>query len=351
MKKKKLALCATFSQEVMELISEYCDITRAGFLKSRGLPITEDELLKDCLGFEMVALSHEKTTDRCIEAWVESGMKFIICCRGTPTTVPVGSIRKHRIPLCYAPGRNAEAVAEFTFGLILSLTRSIASSACHIKQGLYLGPPMDDPLDAVHNPTACWFAPDGRTFDTIYGAGTELYGKKIGIVGYGSIGARVARIAKGFGMTVLGYDAFIPEQRLLDDGVSSTEIESLFRSSDVVTLHLPVTQETTGMVDASLLQTMKRGAILINTSRAAVINQRDFIRVMDEGRISGAALDVFWSEPLPANHPILRMENVLVTPHMAGISKDIEKWTGNISAVDIINYCKGEPLCHVWQGN
>lgn len=349
--KKKLALCASFSQDVLNKISEYCEITPAGFLKSGGVPVSEETLLNDCLGFEMVALSHEKTTARCIDAWVASGMKFITCCRGIPTTVPAEAVRKHGIPLCHAPGRNAEAVAEFTFGVILSLTRGIVQSAFAIRQGLYLGPEIDDVLNVPHDPAACWFAPDGRTFDSIFGAGAELFGRTIGIVGYGSIGTRVARIAKGFGMEVLAYDAFTPAQKLIDEGVVPSGIEELFEASDVVTLHLPVTPGTMGMVNDSLLGRMKKDAVFINTSRAIVVNQKDFIKTMEEGRIGGAALDVFWTEPLPANHPVLKMDNVLVTPHMAGVSKDIDRWTGMISAEDIIHYCKGEPLCHIWQGN
>ena len=348
--KKRLALCATFSPEVMEEISRYCDITPAGFLKSGGAPVSEETLLQDCLGFEMVALSHEKTTPRCIDAWVESGMKFITCCRGTPSTVPVARVREHGLPLCHAPGRNAEAVAEFTFGVMLSLMRGITRSSSAVKSGLYLGPAMKNVLDAPYVPTACWFAPDGRTFDSIFGAGPELYGRTLGIVGYGSIGVRVARIAKGFGMQVIAYDAYTPQEKMTSQGVEPVELDEIFSRSDVVTLHLPATPETMGMIDRSLLGRMKPEAYLINTSRAMVVNQRDLVSALEEKKIAGAALDVFWTEPLPANHPVLQMDNVLVTPHMAGVSQDIERWTGTISAEDIIHYCKGEPLCHIWRG-
>ena len=349
--KKKLALCATFSPQVMEEISKYCEITPAGFLKSGGAPVDEETLLRDCQGFEMVALSHEKTTERCIDAWVESGMKFITCCRGTPSTVPVARVRAHGLPLCHAPGRNAEAVAEFTFGVMLGLMRSITRSSAAVANGLYLAPPMDNLLDAPYDPTACWFAPDGRTFDSIFGAGPELFGRTLGVVGYGSIGTRVARIAKGFGMRVLAYDVFTPAEKMVAEGVEPTPLEELFGQSDVVTLHLPVTPDTIGMINKSLLDRMKPTAYLINTSRAVVVNQRDFVEALSAGRIAGAALDVFWTEPLPANHPILAMDNVLVTPHMAGVSQDIDRWTGTIAAEDILHYCKGEPLCHIWRGN
>lgn len=351
MEKKRLALCATFSPEVMAEIEKYCDITPAGFLKSGGAPVDEETLLNDCLGFEMVALSHEKTTPKCIDAWVESGMKFITCCRGTPTTVPVARVREHGLPLCHAPGRNAEAVAEFTFGVMLALMRGISTSSRAVKNGMYLAPAMEDVLDAPYVPTACWFAPDGRTFDSVFGAGPELYGRTLGIVAYGNIGSRVARIAKGFGMKVVAYDAYTPKERMIADDVEPVELPELFAQSDVVTLHLPATAETEGMINAELIDLMKPTAYLINDSRAMVVNQKDLVRALEEERIAGAALDVFWTEPLPENHPILKMDNVLITPHMAGVSADIDNWTGTISAEDIIHYCKGEPLAHIWRGN
>ena len=351
MEKKRLALCATFPQDVLDELSQYVDITPAGFFKSGGRPVDEETLLKECLGFEMVALAHEKTTERCIDAWVESGMKFITCCRGTPSTVPVAAVRKHGLQLCHAPGRNAEAVAEFTFGVILALTRSIFESSYAVRQGLYLAPPKDDLINAKLDPMACWFTPDGRTFDSIFGAGPELFGRSIGIVGYGNIGTRVARIAKGFGMKVMAYDIITPAEKMIADGVIPSTMEEIFSQSDIVTLHLPINDSTMGIIDHSLLGLMKPTSYLINTSRAFVVNQKDFLETMASKKIACAAVDVYWTEPLPCNHPILSLPNVLVTPHMAGVSADIDDWTGRISAEDIIHYCKGEPLQHIWRGN
>lgn len=351
MAKKRLALCSTFPDEILEQLSEYVDITPAGFYKSGGKPVDEETLLNECLGFEMVALAHEKTSERCIKAWKESGMKFITCCRGTPTTVDVAAVRRNGLELCYAPGRNAEAVAEYTFGMILALTRGIFASSYAIREGLYLAPPQDDLINATVNPAACWFAPDGSTFDSIFGAGPELYGRTLGIVGFGNIGARVARIAQGFGMKVLGNDTITPPERIRECGAEPAEIERVFAESDFVSIHLPLLDDTIGMIDGRLLGLMKPTAYLINTSRAHVVNLKAFLETMDAGKIAGAAVDVYWTEPLPCNHPVLKLPNVLATPHMAGVSADVDAWTGRIAAEDIIHYCKGEPLQHIWRGN
>ena len=237
-------------------------------------------------------------------------LKIVVRAGAGYDNVDLEAATAHNVCVMNTPGQNSNAVAELAFGLMVMAVRN------------------------MYNGTS----------------GSELKGKKLGIHAYGNVGRNVARIAKGFGMQVIAYDAYTPQEKMTSQGVEPVELDELFSRSDVVTLHLPATPETMGMIDRSLLGRMKPEAYLINTSRAMVVNQRDLVSALEEKKIAGAALDVFWTEPLPANHPVLQMDNVLVTPHMAGVSQDIERWTGTISAEDIIHYCKGEPLCHIWRG-
>lgn len=152
--------------------------------------------------------------------------------------------------------------------------------------------------------------------------GREGAGKQLGLVGFGSIGQVTARLAKALGMHVIGHDPLMPASAPAwrELGVEARSLESVLCESDVVSLHLPLTPQTRGLLDRKRMETMKRDAILINTARGGVVDEAVVAAMLREGRLGGAALDVFDQEPLPAGSPLVGAPNLILTPHIAGVT-------------------------------
>jgi len=209
----------------------------------------------------------------------------------------VPELAKAGIPLATNGGANAPTVAEHTVLLILSLYRKLPLHHATLKSGKWLG------------------------HQEVLGL-SELRGKQVGIVGFGKIGQEVARMVNGFLANVVYYDVFKAsgevEQNL---NAKRLELDALLRTSDIVTLHTPLTESSRGLINAKSLQSMKRNAVLINTARGAAVVEKDLIDALEKGIIAGAGLDVFEKEPL-GDSPLLSFENVVLTPHTAGSTID-----------------------------
>lgn len=276
-------------------------------------------------------------------------MKFIGVAKGTPVTVDNEALKAAGIPLSYTPGRNRVAVAEFNIGLMLAVARKLTLSATGLQKGEHLGESMENIYDVPDVKNVIWGPLDEHHPFTDYGIGFELYGKKLGIAGYGAIGREVAVRAKAFGMEILAYDPYMPAERIEADGAKAVDLNTMLAKSDMVSIHLPVMDATKGMVNKDWFSKMKPTAILINTARAAVIDQKDFVEALQNGEIAGAAIDVYWKEPVPANHPLLSMRNVVCTPHMAGLTTDVDNWSGEMMAQEVLAYLKGEERKYIWK--
>lgn len=189
------------------------------------------------------------------------------------------------------PGGNAVSVVELTFGLMLSLLRQIPKADSLMRRGQW---------------------ESART------VGRELSGKRLGLVGFGNIAARVASVAEAFGMEVVYWSRSPKNTRL----AAYVDLDDLFATSDIVSLHIPLTDETRHLVDRTRLCRLKPHAVLINTARGGVINQADLLQALREEWFAGAGLDVFVEEPLPFDSPFLQLPNVVLTPHMAGSTEE-----------------------------
>ena len=189
------------------------------------------------------------------------------------------------------PGANAVAVAELTLGLMISMGRSIprANSTMH---------------------TGKW---DKKSLQ-----GSELRGKTLGIVGLGRIGLEVARRASAFGMELIGYDPFIAPVIARENNVTLVGIDDLFRASDYLTLHVGLTTQTEGLINAHSIAIMKKGVRIVNCARGELIVDEALVEGLKSGQVGGAALDVFNEEPLPRDHPFWAMKNVIITTHQGG---------------------------------
>ncbi|MDD3794633.1 MAG: 2-hydroxyacid dehydrogenase [Lachnospiraceae bacterium] len=347
--KKKLALCTPIPEKMMDYIKKQCDVSVCGELKYGKGNVTEEMTREECLGHELVVLGDEYAGAGTIKEWAASGMKFIGVAKGTPATVDYGAIADAGIQLSYTPGRNRVAVAEYTIGLMIAAARNLTLSCTGLAKGEHVGEAMEDIYDVpdVKNVT---FGPlDENHPFTDYGIGFELYGKILGIAGYGAIGREVAVRALAFGMEVYVYDPYMPAERIEADGAKAVDLDTMLKASDIVSIHLPVLPSTRGMVNREWFFKMKPSAYVINTARAAVIDQKDFVEALQNKQIAGAAIDVYWKEPIPANHPLLKMRNVVCTPHMAGLTTDVDSWSGTMMGSEIIAYLNGEERKYLWK--
>lgn len=347
--KKKLALCTPIPEKILQSVKEQCDITVCGELKHGKGNVTEEMTREECKGHELVVLGDEYAGGETIREWAASGMKFMGVAKGTPATVDHEAIQEAGIELSYTPGRNRVAVAEFNMGLMIAAARNLTLSSTGLSRGEHVGEPMEDIYDVpdVKNVT---FGPLDENHPFMdYGIGFELYGKKLGIAGYGAIGREVAVRAKAFGMEILAYDPYIPKEKIETDGVQAVDLDTMLSQSDMISIHLPVLPQTKGIVNKDWFSKMKLTAYVINTARAAVIDQKDFVEALQNKQIAGAAIDVYWKEPVPANHPLLKMRNVVCTPHMAGLTTDVDGWSGTMMGEEILAYLKGEQRKYIWK--
>ena len=212
----------------------------------------------------------------------------VISIWGTGTDhVDLASAARHGVTVRNTPGVSAVSIAEHTLALLLAVARRIPQVDAATRAGGW---------------------PRGQS--------VQLHGKTCGIIGLGAIGRQFARLAAGFGMRVIAWTMH-PK-----DGDPIVALDELYRSSDVVSVHLRLSPETTGFLGTREFALMKRSAILVNTARGAIVDESAMLEALTAGRIAGAGLDVFAVEPLPPGHPVLALSNVVITPHCAGITPE-----------------------------
>ncbi|MEM2075504.1 MAG: glyoxylate reductase [Zestosphaera sp.] len=220
------------------------------------------------------------------------------------------------------PGVLTEATAEFTWALILATVRRVVEGDLLVRFGEW------------------WRIRTGWHPKMLLGI--ELRGKTLGVVGLGRIGRRVAEIGvRGFGMRVIYYDLTRNMDAEQELGVTYTDLDTLLRESDVVTLHVPLTPQTRYLIGEGGLRLMKRSAVLINTSRGGVIDTQALIKALNEGWIAGAGLDVYEEEPLPPNHPLTAFKNVVLAPHAASATYDARHGMAEVVAENLLAFYEG----------
>ncbi len=219
--------------------------------------------------------------------------------------------------MCYAPNENSISTAEHAFALILSLYRKIPAGHFSTAKG---------------------------GWDRYKFVGNELFGKTLGVLGLGKVGARLAFRAKAFGMRVFAYDRFLSpyEYLVTESGAELKSLDEVLSSSDIISCHLPLTKETRGFLDYSRFRQMRKGAIIVNTGRGELIVEKDLIRALKEGVIAGAGLDVREMEP-PAESELNGMENVILTPHIAGLTVEAQEKVIDSVAGDVSRVLQGLP--------
>ncbi|MEA5160698.1 2-hydroxyacid dehydrogenase [Cereibacter johrii] len=248
-------------------------------------------------------------------------LKAIAVSRGGPVNVDMAAARARGIPVVNAPGRNASAVAEFTVASLLAETRNLIRGHNDVANGTW-----------------------GRSYYHYDHVGPELSELTIGIVGYGDIGTRVARLLQPFGCRIVIYDPFkdLTEAEKAA-GFEKADLDDLMRRCDVVTLHPRVTPETKGMISRDRIGMMKPGGYIVNTTRGQVLDYAALYDALASGHLRGAALDTFEFEPPPADWPLLKLRNVTLSPHIAGASRHSALKCARMIAEDIALILDGQP--------
>jgi len=339
MKKYKAVVTATIIENELNQLREYCDVTMTGWVKN-GKLLNEDELIEILQDTDILIASYENITKKVIKN--SKKLKLIGCPRGNPVNIDVKAASAMNIPVIYTPGRNANSAAEFTMGLILAELRHIAKAYHSMKIGKYLGKPVRDIYNAPHQDDVMWNIDEDSPYKKF--RGYELKGRTLGLVGLGNIGKRVAKFAKAFDMNIIAYDPYCSKEDAKIIRVKLVSLNTLLSLADFVSIHCKVTKETIGLIGEKELSLMKSNAYIINTARASIIQQDALIKALENKKIAGAALDVYWYEPIPSNHPLLNMENVTFTPHIAGTSDDVPTYQSKMIVEDVIRWINGKEL-------
>ncbi|HHX65256.1 MAG TPA: D-2-hydroxyacid dehydrogenase, partial [Chloroflexi bacterium] len=235
--------------------------------------------------------------------------------------VDIEAARERDIPVSNIPTYGTRSVAQMTFAHLLNLTQHVAEHAQTVRDGRWTR-------------SADWCYWD---FPLI-----ELEGLTMGVLGFGRIGQNVGQVALAFGMNVLAYDVFVKESPI--PGAQMVDLDTIFRESDMISLHLPLTPETQGMVNAERLSQMKNTAFIINTSRGPVINNQDLADALNNGVIAGAGLDVLDVEPPPADNPLLTAKNCYITPHISWATRSARARLMQTAVDNVAAFIKGQPI-------
>ncbi len=290
-------------------------------LKDAGHEVTFDEMDHDTLLQEvekydaLMVRGRTKVVTEIVNAASKGNLKVIGRAGIGVDNVDIETAGKHGIPVVNAPTGATTSVAELTIAHMLSLSRNITKADGTMKKGE-------------------WAKKQLR--------GNELNGKTLGLIGTGNIGKLTGKIARCFGMKIIGYDPFISKEDMAKDGIEKIkDLGVLISSSDFISLHLPHTPKTHYIVNEEMISKMKPTACIINCSRGGTVDEKALYNALKNGKIAGAGIDVFEKEP-PENSPLLQLENVVLTPHLGANTKEGQIRAGTICAEQIIKVLDGK---------
>jgi len=286
-----------------------CERTEVDYFDT--LPGSHEELIERIGDGEIVInIRSSSKFDR--ELFQRAPCLRLISLWGTGTdNVDLAAAGRHGVTITNTPGVSAFSVAEHTLALTLAVARGITAQNLAVRQGEW---------------------PRGQ--------GIELFGKTVGVIGLGAIGRRFAELCRAIGMRVLAWTMHTKPA----PGLELVDLDDLLRASDVVSIHLRLSPQTAGMIAAREFSLMKETAILVNTARGAIVNEAALMEALLTKRIGGAGLDVFTGEPLPAGHALTKLDNVVLTPHCAGITPEALEAGLQMAVANVWSFLAGSPM-------
>jgi D-3-phosphoglycerate dehydrogenase len=291
----------------------------AGIHEFEGDPA---EVARLAAGYEIVAFHAAPITADVIEALPE--LRLLACARGGPVNVDVEAARAHGVRVTTTPGKNAEAVADLTIGFLISLIRNVPASLRDVDARVADGRPLAE-----------------STFEGARWFGREIGGLRLGVIGYGNVARLVAARARALGAEVLAYDPYVDQATV--DGVELVdELDELMRRSDVVSVHARATADNRHLIGERELALMAHGSFLINTARESLVDEHAMLAALQSGRLAGVALDV--NEPDGPWRELVAQPNLLLTPHLAGATRETLVRGADMLVAEIRSFLAGESL-------
>lgn len=279
-------------------------------------------LLEQCRDKDILVVHVASINKQVIEAC--PNLKVAVVLRGGFENADVSELTKRKIPLINAPWRSADAVADFTVGMMIAENKNIARSHKLIFDGQWCKKYANQ--EYIHNMRNC----------------------TVGLIGYGYIGSRVAKRLSGFESRVIVYDPFVKREELEKEGVETVgSLDELLAQADFVSMHLRLSKHTEKFMGKEEFAKMKSTAYFINTARAGIVDTEALINALQTKQIGGAAIDVYDIEPLPKDHPYLQLDNITLTSHLAGTSCDTMRTSVEIGFKDLKSYLTGEKMINV----
>ncbi len=308
-------VAAELDAKSLARLEDFADVSYAPFRQMKRM-LTGQALIDALAGYDVFVTEIDLVDAKALAAL--PGLRVVASCRGDAVNVDIAACTAFGIPVLNTPGRNADAVADLALAFMLMLARKLPRA----ERFLHAPGILPGDLGTL-----------GKAYSTLQGR--ELWQKTVGLIGLGAVGRKVAERLAGFGARVIAFDPFIDAERAALSDVEAVSLEQLLDESDFVSLHAAVTPETTGLLGAREFARMKPEACLINTARAALIDEPALIDALVSARIGGAALDTFSVEPPGSDHPLMAIENLISTPHIGGNTSDVSAHQGEIVVDDL----------------
>jgi len=319
MKKPMVFVARHIPPAKLALLQENCDVD----LWDEELPPPRDVLLARSAGKDGILSLLTDMIDAEVMDAAGSGLKVISNCAVGYDNIDVGEATARSLPVGNTPGVLTDSTADFAFGLLMAAGRRIVEGDQYVRAGSW------------------------KTWGLTTLLGEDISGATLGIIGFGRIGRRVAKRGRGFDMRVLYYDPLCQDDPYaMQIGAECVDYETLLRESDFITLHMALNDETYHMINAETLSKMKPDAILVNTARGAVVDQEALYHALKNRVIRAAAVDVTDPEPLPPDHPLLSLDNLIITPHIASATVKTRNNMVQIAIDNLLAGLSGEKLPH-----
>ena len=314
MAKPKVFVTRVILDKGLDLVKDFCEVD----LWTDELPPAREIVLERVKGVEGILSLLTDKMDAVVMDAAGPGLKVISNYAVGYDNVDVSAATERGIPVGNTPGVLTDATADLAFTLILSAARRIVEGMDYVRAGRW------------------------KTWGPSLLLGSDLVGANLGIIGYGRIGRTVAKRAAGFDMNVLYYDPTIPA----DSGLPGTQVDldTLLRESDFITVHVPLIPETHHMINRAAFEKMKPTAVVVNTARGPVVDPQALYEALKSGQIFAAGLDVTEPEPIPADSPLLTLNNLIIVPHIASASRQTREMMALMAAQNLIAGLKGEKL-------
>lgn len=317
--KPKVLILTAFEPATLRELKTRADVLYESWLDTRQL-LSQEELVAriGSDNLQIVVIEADFIFDEVFEK--TNKLRFIGVCRASVNNVDIDAATRHGVLVVNTPARNAVSVAELTVGLMLSLARRIPQAHYLTKSGQ-------------------WSDPVGPYISM---RGLELAGKVAGIAGFGAIGSEVAKRLRAFNMTVLVYDPHLSPEEITKARARQVELQELMKEADFITIHCPVSPETAGLIGTEEISLMKPAAYLINTAGWEIVDEAALLQALQERRIAGAAFDIYQTHPVLPDSRLLKLDNVLLTPHIGGATDGTVTRYSRMMVADIIRFLDGK---------